>query len=139
VLLVIDTNVVLSALLSGSKTFDVFLANKRVKRFEFIAPEFLFFEIGKHLGEILKRSKLSPEELAKVFGFIKEEIDFIPFKEFNECANEAGKIAPHIKDVQYFTLALKLNCPIWSNEKAFKKQSRVKVLSTKELIELLGL
>jgi predicted nucleic acid-binding protein len=45
---------------------------------------------------------------------------------------------PHLKDVEYFALALKLDCPIWSNEKAFKKQSRVKVISTKELISFLS-
>jgi len=31
---------------------SLFLANNLFKRFEFIAPEFLFFELGKHLDEI---------------------------------------------------------------------------------------
>lgn len=137
-LLVIDANTVFSALLSRGKTFSVFLANKRRKKFEFIAPEFLFFEIGKHFDEVLRRSKLSPEELAKIFRFIKEEIEFIPFGEFNERADEAEKAAPHAKDVQYFALALAFDCGIWSTEKAFKKQSRVKVYSTRELAEFLS-
>ncbi|MEW6221796.1 MAG: PIN domain-containing protein [Candidatus Hadarchaeota archaeon] len=133
----VDANTVLSALISGSKTFDVFLANKRLKRFEFIAPEFLFLEVGRHFDEILERSRLSPEELAKVFKLIKEEIKFVPFEEFNEHANEAEKVSPHTKDVQYFALALAFDCGIWSKEKAFKDQSRVRVFSTLELIGLL--
>ena len=137
-LLVVDANTVLSALLSGGKTFDVFLANKRLKRFELIAPEFLFSEISRHFDEMLRRSKLSPEELARIFKFVKEEIEFVPFEEFSEYADEAEKVAPHAKDVQYFALALAFDCGIWSQEKAFKKQSRVKVLSTAKLIELLG-
>lgn len=137
-LLVVDANTVLSALLSGGKTFDVFLANKRLKRFEFVAPEFLFFEIGRHFDEILGRSRLSPEELAKVFKLIKDGIEFVPFEEFNEHADEAEKVAPHAKDVQYFALALAFDCGIWSKEKAFKKQSKVRVFSTTELLELLG-
>jgi len=137
-LLVVDANTVLSALLSGGKTFDVFLANKRLKRFDFIAPEFMFFEIGRHFDEMLGRSKLSPEELARISNFLKGEIEFVPFEGFNEYADEAEKVAPHAKDVQYFALALAFDCGIWSKEKAFKKQSRIKVFSTRELLELLS-
>ena len=137
-LLVVDANRVFSALLSGGKTFDVFLANKRLRRFEFIAPEFLFSEIDRHFNEILKRSELRREGLEKVFKFIRGQIEFIPFEEFNRYAGEAEKLAPHDKDVQYFALALAFDCGVWSNEKAFRKQSRVKVFSTGKLIELLA-
>lgn len=136
-LVVVDANTVFSALLTKGRTFDAFLANNLFKRFEFIAPEFLFFELGKHFNEIVVRSKLSDEELDKVFRFIKGEIDFTPFEEFNRYAGEAEEIAPHAKDVQYFALALSFHAAIWSNEKAFKKQSVVKVFSTKDLISFL--
>ncbi len=133
--LVVDANIVLSALLTKGKSFDIFIMNKLIKKYEFIAPEFLFFEIGKNSDEILKRSKLSSEELAKVFKFIKDEIEFIPFKEFNEQADKASSLAPHEKDGQYFALALAFNCGIWSEEKVFKHQSEIKVFSTKDLME----
>jgi len=35
-------------------------------------------------------------------------------------------------------LALKLDCPIWAQEKAFKEQSKVKIFSTSELISFLS-
>ena len=133
--LVVDANIVLSALLTKGKSFDIFIMNKLIKKYEFIAPEFLFFEIGKNFDEIVKRSKLPSEELAKVFKFIKDEIEFIPFKEFNKQADKASSLAPHEKDVQYFALALAFNCGIWSEEKVFKHQSQVKVFSTKDLME----
>lgn len=38
----------------------------------------------------------------------------------------------------FFALALKLNCPIWSNENLHKKQSKVKIYSTSELIKELS-
>ena len=124
-------------LLSKGKVFSVFSVNKLLNKFEFIAPEFLFFEIGRHFGEIVKRSKLSSDELAKTFEFLKEEIDFIPFSEFNKFAGEAEQISPHSKDMQYFALALSFNCAIWSDEKAFKKQSAVKIFNTDEVIGIL--
>ncbi len=51
--------------------------------------------------------------------------------------SEAKEIAPHKKDVPYFTLALAFNAGIWSDEKAFKNQTRVKVFSTEELKKIL--
>src|SRR3989338_8893707 len=134
--LVVDANRVFSSLLSRGKAFDVFLLNNILNSLWLISPEYLFFEIGKHLDEILERSKLSPEELAKVFKFIKEEVDFFPFKEFNMFGDAAGKLAPHDKDMQYFALALASEGAIWSDEAAFKKQSKVKVVNTEEVISL---
>jgi len=96
-LVAVDANVILSALLTKGRSFDVFAVNKLIRRFEFIAPEYLLFEIGKNLDEIVERSKLSPKELGSVFRFIKKEIDFIPFPEFNEYADEASPLAPHEK------------------------------------------
>ncbi|PIN85274.1 MAG: hypothetical protein COV47_03030 [Candidatus Diapherotrites archaeon CG11_big_fil_rev_8_21_14_0_20_37_9] len=42
------------------------------------------------------------------------------------------KISPDPKDVPYFALALKLRCPIWTNDKLLKKQKKVKIISTSE-------
>lgn len=135
--LVVDANRVFSALLSKGKVFSVFLVNKLRNKLEFVAPEFLLYEIGKHLDEIVERSKLPSDELAKVFKFIKEEVEFIPFDEFNKFAGEAEQISPHSKDMQYFALALASNAAIWSDEEAFKRQSKVRVFNTDEVIALL--
>jgi predicted nucleic acid-binding protein len=73
-----------------------------------------------------------------VFGFIKGEIEFIPFDEFIRYAAEAETLAPHAKDVQYFALALAYDAAIWSNEKAFKNQPKVRIYSTAELLALVS-
>ena len=38
-----------------------------------------------------------------------------------------------------FAVALYKRCPIWSNDKLMAKQDRVKVISTKELLAILGM
>jgi len=134
-LLVVDANIIFSALITKSKTFDIFLINKLTKKFEFIAPEFLLIEVEKHSGEIIEKSNLNPKELSEILEFLKEEIEFIPFNEFNKLAKQAEKTSPHKKDTQYFALALKYNCPIWSQEKRFKKQSKTSIYSTTELLK----
>ena len=126
-------------IISEGGAFDIFLVNSLLRKFEFVVPEFLFLEIGKNFGEIVSKSNLPKEELGEVFEFLKEQFTPIPLKQFTIFASEAGKLAPHSKDVEYFALALSLNCPIWSNEKAFNKQSKVKIFSTRELLEELGL
>jgi predicted nucleic acid-binding protein len=73
-----------------------------------------------------------------VFGFIKEEIEFIPFDEFIRYAAEAETLAPHAKDVHYFALALAFDAAIWSNEKAFTIQSELTIYSTAELLALVS-
>lgn len=52
-----------------------------------------------------------------------------------EYYQESSDTSPDPDDKMYFALALKLNIPIWSNDKELKKQKRVKVYTTEELIE----
>ncbi len=52
--------------------------------------------------------------------------------------HQAKSICPDPDDIQYFALALKLGCPIWSNDKALKEQNTVEVISTGELIDNLA-
>lgn len=134
-LLVVDANIIFSALIAKSKTFDIFLFNRLTKKLEFIAPEYLLMETQQHFNEIIEKSGLKPNELSRLLAFLKEEIEFIPFNEFNKFAVQAEKISPHQKDIQYFALALKRSCPIWSQEKRFKKQSKIKIYSTTELLK----
>jgi len=68
---VVDTNAVFSALHVKGKPFDVFILNKMVGLFKFIAPEFLFFEIGRRMDKLLAKSKLSKEEISYFFSFLK--------------------------------------------------------------------
>ncbi len=49
----------------------------------------------------------------------------------------AEEISPDKDDVLYFALALRLDCAIWSNDKALKGQSVVAILNTKEVSERL--
>ena len=136
-LVVVDTNKLYSCLLSKGNVFKVLSLNSLSKKVEFIAPEFIFFELGKNFDEILKRSKLSKEELSELFSLIKEQVNTVPFEDFNKFAEQAEKLSPHNKDVQYFSLALAFNCGIWSDEKSFRLQPEVEIISTGRLLKFL--
>ena len=136
-LVVVDCNRVISSLLTKGKIFTVFLLNSVVKKLEFVAPEYLFFEIVKNFDVILSKIKLDKEELAEVFSFLKEHIGPVPFKEFNKYAEEAKELAPHDKDLQYFALALASKSGIWSDEDRFREQDKIKIFSRDKLLSML--
>lgn len=82
--LVVDANVVFSALIKKGIAFSVFLPNSLSNKFEFIAPEYLWIEIDSKKEKMLKYSGLSREELDELISFLKREIEVIPSYEFLE-------------------------------------------------------
>ena len=108
---------------------------------ELFAPFRLVAELEKNrdeIDEIIDKSGLSLRDFEAFVGILKLRVRFIPLEQFFDKIPEAKELAPHLKDVEYFALALKLDCPIWAQEKAFKKQSRIKVFDTMELKPLLS-
>ncbi len=136
-LLVIDANVLFAALIARGGTFRVFVTNRILRKFRFIAPEYLFIEIREHFDEIMTKTELSQEELEAVLNFLEEQIETIPFEEFDDMYGEAKNVSPDPDDVPYFALALKMNCAIWSNDRKLRGQDAVKVYTTQEIIQML--
>ena len=134
---VVDTNTVFSSLHMKGKPFEVFIVNKVVGLFEFVAPEFLFLEIGRRMDKLLAKSKLSKEEISEIFSFLKREIGFISSDKFEDKVNEAKKIAPHLKDASFVALSLKLDCRILSGDKELKKALPERVMAPAEALNML--
>ncbi len=135
-LLVVDSNVVFSALVSKGNSFRVFELNKALNEFEFIIPEFLFLEIGKEMDRILSYSKLSKEEISATLSFIKKQLTPIPYDNFVDKLSEAKEL--NQKDAPYLALALTSKCGIFSGDKILKEgQNKVKVYSPRELLDIL--
>lgn len=137
-LLVVDANIVLSSLYSKDVAYDVFVWNKVFKQFEFVAPEYMLFEVERKLSRLLSKSKLSKEVVTEALIFLKEEIRTIPAEEFREFLPKAAKVLrSHPKDVPYLALALALDCGIFSGDNKLKKLSPVKVYLPRELLAIL--
>lgn len=130
--LVVDANIVVSALLKNSVTRKELLCQKTEELF---APDFINEELLKYSEEFARRLKSDKKQIEETIGLIFDtaKIQVIAMEEYCEFLPKALQISPDKNDVPYFALALKLSCPLWSNDKALKKQSKVKVLSTSEL------
>src|SRR3989338_11461559 len=133
--IVVDANPLISILINPGKPIELLF----LETLELVAPSLLFEEIENNKELILRKSKLSPEEIDRFIAILKEQIEIIPEQEFLAYREQAVEICPDKKDIVYFALALYFQCPIWSNEKQLKNQKIVKIHATHELIDLFHL
>lgn len=128
--LVLDANILFAAIIKDSKTTELLL-DPRVKLY---LPEFALQEFAKYEKELLQKTNRTKEEFEEILAIIKKIVRIVPKEEFRNKIREAAKICPDRGDIDYFALALKLNIPIWSNDKKLKKQNNVKIYSTEEIM-----
>ena len=131
--IVIDANIVLSALITRGRTWVLCLSDA----LDLIAPEFLFEECSGFMKEVQIKGCISEELLQELMNFLRSVIEVIPKDAFLHKLDEAEELTSDAKDREYLALALAEGCPVWSNDKALKSQTRVHVFSTKDIINLL--
>ncbi|MHC1583600.1 MAG: PIN domain-containing protein [Methanosarcinales archaeon] len=157
--LVVDANVLFSFFKKESKTRRLILnfeilepvtpsfcieeLNKHKRRDASVAKamiesSFCIEELNKHKRLICEKSKLSDSEFEEVLNDLLISVKVFSLSEYRESLSDAKTISPDPDDIDLFALALKLNCPIWSQEKTFKSQSRIKVFSTFDLLSILS-
>ena len=101
------------------------------------SPEFSLKELEKYKQEILEKFSLNETQHLLTLSLLKTTIKFVKETEYKEELLKAKQITPDPDDIDFFALSLKLNCPIWSNDKKLKNQTEAKILSTKEVIDLI--
>ena len=133
-ILVIDANAFIAGFLRNSTARRLILSEKLILH----SPDWLVNEFERNESELLEKFSNSANFL-ETKKILFKFVNTVPRNEYSACMEEASKLTKHLKDIPYFALALSLNCAIWSDEVAFKKQSKVKVYSTSELIKEIGL
>ena len=129
--IVIDTNIVLAALMKPSKTQELIFS----KKLELIAPEFCLREIKKYSELAAEKSGKTKEQMELSISVIFSEIQLAPKQDYLIHKQTARKLISDEKDWPFLALAIAEETPIWSNDKHFKEQKQVKVYTTKELLE----
>ena len=134
--LIIDTNILISSLLKDSTTREILLNES----LNFYLPEIVLSEVNKYLPYIIKKSELSEEEIKKLLNTLLENLILVPIDEYEKKMDEGMKIIGNIdeKDIQFIALALSIeNDGIWSNDKHFEKQKKIKVFKAVDILKLL--
>ena len=113
---------------------------------ELLSPETALKELQKYSKEIAVKSDINKEELEDMVSRLKKHIEFVSILRYRDSLRPALKLATQfpqkdveefLDDIDFFALALKENCPIWSKDTLFKKQSSIKVFTTTELLTYL--
>jgi len=135
--LVLDSNIIFSALIKKSTTRNIILSDV----FELHAPDYIFSEITKHKELLLRKSKLNAEELDALLLLLQKHIRLVPKEKYNENMTLAEDILKDIDvtDSPFLALALALNCPVWSNDGHYKQQDKVVAYTTTELTKTINI
>ena len=139
--IVVDTNIIFSALLNTNGTIGDLLFNSEGS-FVFYSCSYMRAEIRNHWAKLKKIANLSDEALQRSFDqllprlqFINEEI--IPVETWLQA--EAMTQPVDIDDIDFVALTLFMDAWLWTGDKVLynglKQQSFGRVLTTGELLE----
>jgi len=133
--LIIDTNILLSALIKDSATRKIIVKSGR----DFFYPEMSLHEIRKYKDLVLKKSRMNEADYSKLLNYLLGYITLVPDEKILGNLNEAKKIMLHIDpdDVVFIATTLGLKESIlWSDDSDFKKQAKVKFLKSQQVVKL---
>ncbi|HDO25446.1 MAG TPA: PIN domain-containing protein [Nitrospirae bacterium] len=134
--LVIDTGILISALLKDSATREILLLSS----IEFLLPEYAFEEFERHKDKISKRSGLRLEDIDVLLTLLTENITIIPASQIKPHMGKADKMMGGTDpfDVPFVALALATdNDGIWSNDKHFKNLRGINVWKTSDVFNFI--
>ncbi len=115
------------------------------KYLQLLSPEYALEEINKYKEEIIDKVKISKIEFEKIRLELVNRVDFIKLDNYSSEFNNIKKLAETFKekydevlrDIDFLALALKLNIPLWTHDKLLKEQEKIKILTTKDVIDII--
>ena len=122
--IVIDSNIIFSALISGKEMYiDIFKTN------DVFIPDVVFTELNKYEARLIKKTKLKKNEFGTFVKMLFEEITVIPkFAISPENWRKAYDICNTIdeKDTPFVALSLELEIPLCTNDKKLYEKLKEK-------------
>ena len=131
--LVVDANVVISALIADSKTRELIVTLEP----DLFTPEFVHDEIGNYEELIVEKSGMTPDRVAQFIDLLFQYIDVVPASEFYPSIEQAEEAIGDTDsdDVLYLACALGTDADIWSDDSDFEEQDVVEAHSTSNVID----
>ncbi|MCU4926534.1 PIN domain-containing protein [Halobacteria archaeon AArc-dxtr1] len=130
--LVIDANVVISALIADSKTRELIVTLEP----DLLTPAFVHDEVENYEDLIVEKSGLEPDRVAQFIDLLFQYIAVVPASDFYPAIETAeaaiGDTDPD--DVLYLACAIVSEGAIWSDDSDFDKQDLVDTYSTSDVI-----
>lgn len=131
--LVVDANVVISALITNSKTRELIVTLEP----DLLTPAVVHDELEKHEDLIVEKSGMSSGRVRQFVELLFDYIETVPANDFYESIEQAEKAIGETdpNDVLYLACALGRNAAIWSDDADFDDQDFVPVFTTAEIVD----
>lgn len=138
--IVVDANIIFSALIKGNPVYIKILNNV-----DAYAPDFIFIELEKYEKRILEKVS-NKQRMKEIIYKIFKKITIIPRITLTKAnIKKAYNLCKDIdeKDTPYVALALELDAYLWTNDKKLTNKLREKgfskILTTDELVRMVEL
>jgi predicted nucleic acid-binding protein len=130
IIIAVDANIILSALLGGKPSSILF-----DPRFYFITTNFTLKEVEKYIPRLAKKLNLPEADFKKLLSTLP--ISSYSKKHYTRKIKEAKALIEEIdkKDVDILALALQFDAHLWSQDKDFETAGYLKILKTYNFIE----
>ncbi len=132
---VIDTNILISALIRDSITRQIILKSG----WKFYYPKISLNEIEKYKIYIIEKAGFSEDDFQELLDIIVSYISLLEGSNYQDKLDEAEAIMKHIdeKDVVFIASALaSANDGIWTDDGDFDEQNKIKIWKTEQVIGL---
>lgn len=132
--LIVDTNNILSALLNKGLSRKIINS----QNIDFYTLDYALEEINKYGDYIVDKSRLTKEAIDTMFSLFIENVTIVPYEKIEVKIKEAMDIMKNIdpKDAPILACALAIpNDGIWTQDKHFEKQNKVKIWNSKNLLK----
>jgi predicted nucleic acid-binding protein len=131
--LVIDANVVISALIADSKTRELIVTLEP----DLLTPAFVYDEVENYEDLIVEKSGMEPDRVGQFMDLLFQYIEVVATGDFYPAIDQAdaaiGDTDPD--DVLYLACAIASNGAIWSDDSDFDEQDLVERYSTGDVID----
>jgi len=142
VILVVDTNIIFSGILSPEGTISDLLLNS-TDSFTFYAPSAIIDELDKHHKKLVKISGLSDSEIQFLRRMLLRKIELIDLESIRSTTWEnALELTGNVDefDAPFIALSLELEAPLWTGDKKLIKGLKTKgiewILDTNQIIKI---
>ncbi|MEI6143793.1 MAG: PIN domain-containing protein [Mariniphaga sp.] len=116
--IVVDTNIVFSAILNSNGKIGDLLLNSG-KYIDFYSVDYLRYEIGNHYDKLSKISNQSVDQIIKTEYYIIKGIKFISEEQISEVSwRSAHELVKDVDldDIAFVALSDHLKCKLWTGD-----------------------
>ena len=130
--LIVDANILFSALLRDSTTRHIILH----EGLDLHTPDWLWTEFERNREMILRKSRATPAALDALVTALQDRIRSIPLDVIRPHLGEAQRRLgqDHAMDAPYVAAAIAISGGVWSHDKRLAKSAEVPVWTTAGLV-----